>query len=89
MDADIIDPRLIFYGFEEFFYRRVLIKTIFQTKPLKEQRIYCWWLYSRPFISDTLKNYMWEYLQNDISDLDFILIHSSCNRRGTIKDIPV
>ena len=89
MDADIIDSRLIFYGFEEFFYRRVLIKNIFQTKSLKDQRIYCWWLYSRPFITETLKNYMWEYLQGDISDYEFIFIHSSCNRRGTIKDIPV
>lgn len=81
MDTDIIDERLVIYGFEHFFQRRVIIKALFWTKTPKDRHIYKWYLYSRPFISDTVKNYMWDYLQGDISDLDFAILHRQCLRK--------
>lgn len=81
MDTDIIDERMVIYGFRHFFQRRVIIKALFWTKPLKERHIYKWYLYSRPFISETAKNYMWEYLQNDINDLDFAMAYRACLRK--------
>ena len=81
MDTDIIDERMVIYGFEHFFKRRVIIKTLFWTKAPRDQHIYKWYLYSRPFISDTAKNYMWDYLQDDISELDFVIAHQTCMRK--------
>lgn len=81
MDADIIDERMLIYGFEHFFKRRVIIKALFLTKTTKEQLIYKWYLYSRPYISETAKNYMYDYLQSDISDLDFVMAFRACMRK--------
>lgn len=78
MDADFIDKRLLFYGFNDFFKKRMIIKALLPTKSIKEQYLYRWYLYSRPFISDKLKNFMWDYLQNDMSELDFVLVYSTC-----------
>lgn len=85
MDKDIIDERLIFYGLDHFFKKRLVIKAIFHTKTLREQRIFQWYLYSRPFISDTVKNNMWDYLHDYMSEADFVLNYRYYNK-NKIKD---
>ena len=82
VDGEVIDERILFYGFEDFFRRRLVIKTLLATKDRKDKMIYKWYLYASPFISDVFKNYMWDYLQGDISDLDFIMVYGQyCKKR--------
>ena len=80
MDSEIIDSRLIFYGFEHFFNRRFIIKTIFSLKDKKDQNIYRWYVYSRPFMNDNHKNYIWDYLQGDIGELEILTIHAKMKK---------
>lgn len=71
MDREIFDKRLLFYGLDDFYAKRVQIKAIFNCKNMKDQYLYKLFIYSRPFISETWKDYMWDYLQNDINECDF------------------
>lgn len=84
LDSEVIDERLLFYGFEHFFRRRLIIKALLATKTRKEKKIYRWYLYAAPFITDTVKNYMWDYLQGDISELDFVMVYGKYGKK--IKD---
>ena len=76
MDKEFFDTRLLYYGLDEFFHKRIIIKTILQCKNNKDIYLYRMYVYSRGFINDTWKDYIWEYLNNDISDLQFRLLYS-------------
>ena len=71
MDKDFFDKRLLYYGLDDFYKKRLLIKILFISKLIDEQYMYHLYLYSRAFINDTWKDNMWEYLQGDISDKEF------------------
>ena len=75
LDSEIIDKRLLFYGFEHFFKRRLIIKALLATKTREEKKIYRWYLYAAPFITDTVKNYMWDYLQGYIDESTFYTVY--------------
>jgi hypothetical protein len=77
IDKEVIDSRLLFYGFEHFFQRRLIIKELLATKNKTDHLIYSWYLYSRPFISDNMKNHMWDYLHGYLSESDFILFYKA------------
>lgn len=81
VDSKVIDKRLLFYGFENFFKRRLIIKALLPTKSVEERIIYRYYLYSQPFINDTLKNYMWDYLNNYMDEASFMLIHRNYSKR--------
>ena len=72
MDAKIFDIKLLFCGFSDFIAKRNTIKETLITKSDVDQYIYKLYLYSRPVISDSHKDYMWDYLQSDISEFDFM-----------------
>lgn len=84
MESEFVDKKLLIYGFDSFFNRREEIKEIFMTKTPKEQALYRMYLYSRPFISDCFKNAMWDYLQEDITPLDFLIFY--CNNKSKNKN---
>ena len=71
IDSKFFDERLLYYGLEEFYNKRILIKSLYQCKSYDEIYLYRMYVYSRAFISDTWKNNIWEYLNNDISDKEF------------------
>ena len=75
MDKDLFDERLLYYGLDEFVKNRRIIKEVFWEQDLKTQYIYKLYMYSRAFISDTWKDNMWDYLQNDIDEFTFISIY--------------
>ena len=72
MDKDIFDNRLLYYGLDDFYAKRVAIKTIFACKSIKDQYLYKLYVYSRPFINDVWKDNIWDYLQNDIPEYEFM-----------------
>lgn len=86
MDKDIFDNDLLFYGLDDFFIKRHKIKEVLPTKSIKDQYIYKLYLYSRPFINDTWKDYMWDYLHNDIDELYFISEYGQYKRKHQPKD---
>lgn len=85
MDKEIIDERLVFYGLDHFFKKRLIIKELLRTKSWKEVIIYQWYVYSRPFISEAIKNNIWDYLQDYMSEADFVLNYRYYNK-NKIKD---
>ena len=72
MDKDFFDERLLYYGLDEFYRKRLIIKTVLVTLPIKEQFLYRMYVYSRAFISDTWKNNIWDYLQDDITEVELL-----------------
>lgn len=72
MDKDFFDERLLYYGLDEFYRKRLIIKTVLVTLPIKEQFLYRMYVYSRAFISDTWKNNIWDYIQGDITEVEFL-----------------
>lgn len=81
MDRDIFDNRLLYYGLDDFVNKRMSIKAIFACKSRKDQYLYKLYLYSRPFINDTWKDYMWDYLQSDMNEADFMSNYSLYKRK--------
>lgn len=75
MDKDFFDERLLYYGLDEFYRKRLIIKTVLMTKSLSEQFLYRMYVYSRAFISDTWKNNIWDYLQDDIGEVEFLNLY--------------
>lgn len=52
-----------FYGFEEFYKRRVEIRDKFDLLDKEEQYQYKSYVYMTPFVSDYIRNTMWDYLE--------------------------
>lgn len=86
IDEKIIDKRLVFYGVDHFFKKRLIIKTILYTKTSIERTIYQWYIYSRPFISDNMKNNIWDYLNDYMSEPDFVLNYRYYNKNNKNTD---
>ena len=40
MDKDFFDERLLYYGLDEFYRKRLVIKSVLFTRPLSEQFLY-------------------------------------------------
>lgn len=72
MDKDFFDERLLYYGLDEFYKKRLIIKTTLMSLPRNEQFLYRMYVYSRAFISDTWKNNIWDYLQDDITEVELL-----------------
>lgn len=72
MDKDFFDERLLYYGLDEFYRKRLIIKTTLMSLPRNEQFLYRMYVYSRAFISDTWKNNIWDYLQDDITEVELL-----------------
>ena len=45
------------------------------TLPTNEQFLYRMYVYSRAFISDTWKNTTWDYLQDDITEVELLNLY--------------
>jgi hypothetical protein len=86
MDKDIFDNNLLFYGLDDFVTKRNIIKAILPTKTIKEQYIYKLYFYSRPFISETWKDLMWDYLHGDLTELEFMCEYGPYKRKHQSKD---
>lgn len=82
MDKDIFDSRLLYYGLDDFYLKKETIRILFQCKSIKEQYLYKMYVYSRPFINDTWKDYIWDYLQHDIPDIEFASNYLQMKRKN-------
>ena len=71
MDKKYFDECLLYYGLDDFFNKRNKIKECFIEKDIDNQYLYKLYVYSRPFIKEMWKDYIWDYLQGDIDDLYF------------------
>lgn len=71
MDSKFFDKRLLYYGLEEFYNKRLIIKTLYTYKNPEEIYLYRMYVYSRAFISDNWKNNIWDYLNGDKTDAEF------------------
>lgn len=76
IDKDFFDNRMLYHGLDEFFQKRLIIKSLFKCKSFKDQYLYRLYVDSRAFISDTWKGRIWEYLQDDINDETFRFLYN-------------
>lgn len=87
MDKDFFDERLLYYGLDEFYRKRLVIKSVLFTRPTDEQFLYRMYVYSRAFISDTWKNNIWDYLQSDISEVEFLNLYIDYQNKKSHIDL--
>ena len=87
MDKDFFDERLLYYGLDEFYKKRLIIKSVLFTKSANEQFLYRMYVYSRAFISDTWKNNIWDYLQSDISEVEFLNLYIDYQNKKSHIDL--
>lgn len=64
---DIVDKKVQFYGFRDFFINRKRIKSEYEKMSDKEKRIYKMYVYSTCFETEYARDLMWEYL-NSVED---------------------
>lgn len=81
MDSRFFDTRLLYYGLDHFFSNRYIIKEAFKEQDINTMHIYMWYVYSRPFINDTWKDYIWEFLQSDLEDYEFANLYVEYKKR--------
>lgn len=75
-----------FYGFKEFFKRREYIKEQFELLEDYQQYVYRGYIYEMPFVTDFIRNAVWDYLNGFCTDMDFVYIYSDYLRNKTKKD---
>lgn len=82
MDRRFFDECLLYYGLDDFFKRKDIIKECFEKQSIDTQYLYKLYVYSRPFIKETWKDYIWDYLQNDIEEWYLISEYSIYKRKN-------
>lgn len=75
-----IPPICIFYGFDEFFEKREQIRHEVDCMNLNQIFVYKLYVYSSPFITDYIRNSMWDYLMRDEEDLTLIKVYADYKR---------
>ena len=71
-----IPPICIFYGFDEFFRKRNAIREEVDFMDHNQIVVYRMYIYSTPFVTDYIRNNMWDYLMRYESDLDMVKVYS-------------
>lgn len=82
MDNRFFDECLLYYGLDDFVKHKDTIKECFLSKDINEQYLYKLYVYSRPFIKETWKDYIWDFLQSDIQDFEFLNEYALYKRRN-------
>ena len=75
-----IPPVCIFYGFDEFFSRREIIRKEVDCMDTSQIFVYKLYIYSTPFVTDYIRNGMWDFLMRDEDDLTLVKIYSDYKR---------
>ena len=63
-DDDIIKRELQFYSFNDFFYKRHIIKQEYKKLNTRDRRIFKMYVYSICFEDEYHKDLIWEYLNS-------------------------
>lgn len=85
METEIFDSRMLFWGLDDFVAKRVKIRSLFLCKGDKYKFVYKLYIYSRPFISETWKDFIFDYLWNDISEMEFMSAYTKMKSRNNKK----
>ena len=75
-----------FYGFKEFFQKRIVIKEQFDLLDDSQQYIYRGYIYETPFVTDYIRNAMWDFLTGDCPEDNIVFIYSDYLRHKNKKD---
>lgn len=70
-----IPPICIFYGLDEFFKNKDLIREEVDCMNLNQLLLYRMYIYSTPFVTDYIRNSMWDFLMRDEDDMVFVKIY--------------
>lgn len=81
MDIRFFDYRLLYYGLDHFYNNRHIIRDVLKEQTVDNAYLYKLYVYSRPFINDTWKDYIWDFLQNDIEDFEFANLYIEYKKR--------
>lgn len=75
-----------FYGFKEFFQRREYIKEQFRELEDYQQYVYRGYIYEMPFVTDYIRNTIWDYLNGFCPDIELVYTYSDYMRHKNKKD---
>lgn len=67
-ECDFLDKRLVYYTYIDFCKRRKTIKGAFKELNLNQRRFYLWYVYANIHMSETYKNLIWDYLNDNDTD---------------------
>jgi hypothetical protein len=70
----------MFYGFDEFFRRRMEIRHEVDCMDKYQIAVYRLYIYSTPFVTDYIRNNMWDYLMRYEDDLDMVKVYADYKR---------
>ena len=69
---DIVDERMKFISFDDFYQRCESIKYYYERLSTKEKRIYRMYIYSDRFLSEKVADKMWEYLNEPLGSVYYV-----------------
>lgn len=69
---DLIDEKMKFVDFKEFYKKKDLIKSEFNKLSLREKQIYKLYVYSNRLINEFKLNKIWEYLNEPFGSAYYI-----------------
>lgn len=84
IDQDYFDARLLFLTIDDFVVNRERIKAAVGELGIDEIYYYRLYVYSRPFIADMWKDYIWDFLMGDMNDLDFVTSYTTHKKRPVL-----
>ena len=72
IDGEYFHRTLLFLNIDDFFSNRATIKNRLLIEDVHTVYYYRLYVYSRPFVSDMWKDYIWDYVMGDMKDEDFV-----------------
>ena len=83
---DIIKKNMMFYSFNDFFFKKNEIKEEYNLLSLREKRIYKLYVYSMSFENEFAKDLIWEFLNSvDYTELGIFQEWGRRQRKGGRK----
>lgn len=67
-ECDFLDKSLIYYTYYDFCRRRKKIKESYKGLTYNQKKFYLWYVYANLHMSESYKNYIWDYLNDNETD---------------------
>ena len=64
-ECDFLNDELKYYTYIDFCNNRYTIKRAYKRLSEKQQQFYLWYVYANLHMTETYKNIIWEYLNDD------------------------
>lgn len=70
--CEFISDEMYFFTYYDFCDNRKQIKKLYKMMSKQEQKFYMWYVYANIHCNETYKNFIWDYLNDYIDDLELL-----------------